>query len=118
MRSLCGISIESKPPTLSQNGYGPLLCARNVKRLLAISGYHNVPEISNVGYEKKKQMLNLTHLYAERRQTLQGSFSAGWLAGKPAGWLAGRPDESSKTDGTGSSLPDLDKKNVTIRSLD
>ena len=28
------------------------------------------------------------------------------------------PDKSSKTDGTGSSLPDLDKKTVTLRSLD
>ena len=41
--------------------------------------------------------------------TLKASFSAGWLAG--------RPDELSKTDDTGSSLPDLDKKNVTILVL-
>ena len=47
---------------------------------------------------------DLGDLYTEIGQTLHGSFSAGWLAGIP--------DESSKTDGTGSSLPDLDKKNV------
>ena len=32
------------------------------------------------------------------------------FGGLVLGWLAGRPDESSKTDGTGSSLPDLDTR--------
>ena len=39
--------------------------------------YWNVRRHSSVTFP------NLVDLYTESRQTLQGSFSAGWLAGKP-----------------------------------
>ena len=48
--------------------------------------------------------VNLGDLYTESGQTLQGSFS---VLG-----AVRIPDKSSKTDGTGSSLPDLDKITV------